>query len=32
VAEPQRFLVLDATLPVDELQQSIRHRVSELLD
>lgn len=31
-AEPQRFLVLDATLPVDELQQSIRHRVSELLD
>jgi len=30
-AEPQRFLVLDATLPVDELQQSIRHRVSELL-
>ena len=30
-AEPQRFLVLDATLPVDELQQSIRRRVSELL-
>jgi len=31
-AEPNRFLVLDATLPIDELQQSIRHRVSELLD
>ena len=30
-AEPNRFLVLDATLPIDELQQSIRHRVSELL-
>jgi dTMP kinase len=31
-AEPERFLVLDATLPIDELQQSIRRRVSELLD
>lgn len=30
-AEPERFLVLDATLPVDELQQSIRDRVSPLL-
>lgn len=30
-AEPERFLVLDATLPVDELQQRIRDRVSELL-
>lgn len=30
-AEPERFLVLDATLPVDELQQSIRRRVSHLL-
>lgn len=31
-AEPERFLVLDATRPVDELQQSIRDRVSDLLD
>lgn len=31
-AEPQRFLVLDATRPVDELQASIRDRVSALLD
>ncbi|MBX9717775.1 MAG: dTMP kinase [Microbacteriaceae bacterium] len=31
-AEPQRFLVLDATRPVDELQSSIRDRVSALLD
>ncbi len=30
-AEPGRFLVLDATLPVDELQASIRSRVSALL-
>ena len=30
-AEPKRFLVLDASRPVDELQQSIRDRVSELL-
>ncbi|MER3388413.1 MAG: dTMP kinase [Microcella sp.] len=30
-AEPERFLVLDATRPVDELQQSIRDRVSSLL-
>ncbi|MDX2024799.1 dTMP kinase [Microcella sp.] len=30
-AEPTRFLVLDATLPVDELQASIRDRVSALL-
>ncbi len=30
-AEPERFLVLDATLPVDELQQGIRDRVSHLL-
>lgn len=30
-AEPDRFLVLDATLPVDELQRSIRDRVSHLL-
>jgi len=30
-AEPERFLVLDATLPVDELQASIRDRVSALL-
>jgi len=30
-AEPERFLVLDATLPVGHLQQSIRHRVSALL-
>lgn len=31
-AEPARFLVLDATLPVDQLQASIRDRVSALLD
>jgi len=31
-AEPERFLVLDATLPVNELQRSIRDRVSALLD
>lgn len=31
-AEPARFLVLDATRPVDELQSSIRDRVSALLD
>ena len=30
-AEPQRFLVLDATLPVDELAERIRSRVSSLL-
>ncbi len=30
-AEPERYLVLDATRPVDELQQSIRDRVSHLL-
>jgi dTMP kinase len=30
-AEPERFLVLDATLPVDELQRGIRDRVSHLL-
>ena len=30
-AEPERFLVLDATLPVDELHASIRDRVSALL-
>ena len=30
-AEPERFLVLDATLPVEQLQQSIRDRVSHLL-
>ncbi|MEO8263338.1 MAG: dTMP kinase [Pseudolysinimonas sp.] len=30
-AEPDRFLVLDATLPVDELAQRIRDRVSSLL-
>ncbi len=30
-AEPERFLVLDATLPVDELRASIRDRVSVLL-
>lgn len=30
-AEPARFLVLDATLPVDVLQASIRDRVSALL-
>lgn len=31
-AEPERFLVLDATRPVEELQASIRDRVSALLD
>lgn len=31
-AEPERFLVLDASLPVAELQQRIRDRVSVLLD
>lgn len=31
-AEPERFLVLDAARPVEELQQRIRDRVSELLD
>lgn len=31
-AEPERFLVLDATRPVDELQAGIRNRVSALLD
>lgn len=30
-AEPERFLVLDATLAVDELARRIRDRVSELL-
>ena len=30
-AEPDRFLVLDATLPVDELAERIRGRVSALL-
>ena len=30
-AEPERFLVLDATLPVDQLHASIRDRVSALL-
>ena len=30
-AEPARFLVLDATLPVDELAARIRDRVSALL-
>jgi dTMP kinase len=30
-AEPERFLVLDATLPVDELAARIRDRVSPLL-
>ena len=30
-AEPERFLVLDATLPVDELAARIRARVSALL-
>lgn len=30
-AEPQRFLVLDATLPVETLAESIRSRVSALL-
>jgi len=31
-AEPGRFLVLDATLPADELAARIRERVSALLD
>jgi len=31
-AEPTRFLVLDATLPVEELAARIRERVAELLD
>ena len=31
-AEPERFLVLDATLPVDELSQRIRDRVESALD
>jgi dTMP kinase len=31
-AEPERFLVLDATLPVDELAASIRARVSAALN
>jgi len=30
-AEPERFLVLDATLPVEELAARIRDRVSPLL-
>ncbi len=30
-AEPERFLVLDATLPIDELAARIRDRVSDLL-
>lgn len=30
-AEPERFLVVDATLPVDELAAAIRSRVSSLL-
>jgi dTMP kinase len=30
-AEPERFLVLDATLPVDDLAERIRSRVSALL-
>ena len=30
-AEPERFLVLDATLPVDDLAERIRARVSALL-
>jgi dTMP kinase len=30
-AEPERFLVLDATLPPEELAATIRDRVSELL-
>lgn len=31
-AEPERFLVLDASRPVDELAAAIRDRVSDLLD
>ena len=30
-AEPERFLVLDAALPVEELSVRIRSRVSALL-
>ena len=30
-AEPARFLVLDATRPVDELASAVRDRVSDLL-
>jgi dTMP kinase len=30
-AEPQRFLVLDATLPIDDLAERIRDRMSSLL-
>lgn len=30
-AEPKRFLVLDATQPIDELAQAIRYRVSQKL-
>ena len=30
-AEPKRFLVLDATQPIDELAQAIRYRVSQEL-
>jgi len=30
-AEPERFLVLDATLPIDELAAAIRERVESLL-
>ena len=31
-AEPERFLVVDATLPVDEIAASVRSRVETLLD
>jgi dTMP kinase len=31
-AEPERFLVLDATLPVEELAAAVRSRVSELVE
>ncbi len=31
-AEPERFLVLDGSRPVDELAAAIRDRVSDLLD
>lgn len=31
-AEPERFLVLDAALPIDELQSAIRQRVTPMLD
>ena len=31
-AEPERFLVLDGTLPLDHLQEAIRQRVADLLD